>query len=62
MTLLLHLATSWPAGQPGVDMDLSAPDGANKIARIISDDIAPFSSVGYLISVLKRIVNSDSRI
>lgn len=55
MILLQHLTSLWLAGQPGVDEDLCSEDGANKVFRIIPEDLVGFSSVKYLQKVLKGI-------
>ena len=57
MIFLPHLNTTWPAGRPGVDIDLSSPEGALKVLNIIPEDLMGLSSVKYLKSALERISN-----
>ncbi len=56
MIPLLRLITIWPAGQPGVDIDLCSLDGAVKVVNIIPEDLVGLSSIAYLKSVLEEIV------
>ena len=55
MIFLPHLNAAWLAGRPGVDIDLSSPEGALKVLNIIPEDLTGLSSVDYLKSVLERI-------
>lgn len=55
MIFLPHLNATWLAGRPGVEIDLSSPEGALKVLNIIPEDLTGLSSVNYLKSVLERI-------